>query len=247
MAPVVFHAIVLRSLETGNTSEVVHTLSAEHGRLSLYARGVNSPRSRLRAILQPLSTIEVTAALPDGADIATLRDAGLVAERPALVADLDRLALGLLLAEAAEASCAPAQPAPEVYVALANGLAAIDPASGIPAPAATARAFLELLAVTGYAPVIDDDLLAPWPAGRPRPDRFWLDPAQGTISLHRAPGAHPLPPPAVRFVHNQLRGESAPLEAGAAEALLLALAHHLEHQNATRLKSLAFWRRLAKA
>ncbi len=252
-----FNALILKSHETGNTSEVVHTVSAEFGQLSVYARGLQSPKSSLRAILQPLSLVELTVFLRDGSEMGTLREATLIENNSALTSDLERFSLALMLAEATFESCEPAHEAADLFAALLHSLHDLDPRSDVPPLAAAARSFAELLSVSGFAPQIEADLLRPWPANQPRPRVFHLDIANATIHARHAqpPTAPhwplrterrlsevPIPPSAVRFLYSIDRGETTPIPSEEAHQLLEALVRLCEHHIERGLK---FWRRVS--
>jgi DNA repair protein RecO (recombination protein O) len=259
MAPVVFDAIVLKSYETGNSSEVVHVISADFGRLSVYAKGLRTPRSRFRPILQPLHHVQLTVYLKEGAEMATLREASSINEQDGLTGDFERLTLGLLLAEAAAQACEVHQPAPELFAALLEALAELDPRAALPAPAAGCRGLLTLLYASGYEPRIEEELLRPWPPDRPRPLCFWMQLQTATIHARgvqpasepdwpmRTPPAAPdvpIPPQAVRFLYEAIRGRQLPpLPEHQALALLDALVRLFEYHHESPLRSATFWRK----
>lgn len=174
-------AIVLQRYETGDTSGVVRAFCAERGRLSLMAKGLRAPKSRLAGVLQPLATAELTFHLHDGAEMGTLRDAAAIDERAALHDDLERLALGSLLAEVAAESCEHAQESAEMFDALERGLDALLPTASRPAPTTAMHFLLRIVGIAGYEPSIDETLLAPWPADRAKPAMFWLNVEEGRV------------------------------------------------------------------
>ena len=242
----IFPALILKSYETGNTSEVLRIVCPPHGRLSIYARGLHGARHRLSGVLQPLHLVELKVQLRDGEDIATLRDASLIKEHHTLTTDLERLSFALILAELTEAACHPGQESATLFEALLAGLSALDPESGIPAPEAAARAVLTLLACGGHAPAFDPEILRPWPPDRPRPRAFWLDPMTGVITATRPIGAIALEPSAVRFVYNELHQGPSELPAEAAENLLLALTRFASHHLDANLRAVAFWQSISR-
>jgi len=239
-----FHALVLKSHDSGETSGVVQVLTAAHGRLSLYARGLRSPKNSTRAILQPLSLVEVTVHLPDGADIATLREASLVEAHPDLLNDLERLTLGLLLTEAAAGFCEVGQECEEQFAAAVAGLADLSPQTGKAAVQAAACGLLRILNLGGYGPQLRPEFLRPWPKDTPRPTQWWLDAESGLIGT--TPAGLPmnraaLTPGAVRFLYERGEGELPPKDA---EALLGALIRMIEVHQESPLRSAAFWREM---
>lgn len=256
-------AIILRGYETGDTSEALHTFSAEFGRLSVMARGLHSPKSKWAGVLQPLASVELGLALREGAEMATLREAATIDDRGAIRADLRRLALAALLAEVAAESADVAQPAPELFATLDHHLAALAPESPREPEAATALGLLALLAAGGYELALDDTLQRPWPRGVAKPRVFWLELAAGLVR-HRAdmdpprvswpwamaPAAPdwPLPPEAVRAIHafSRAAGEDEvampALDVVASSQLIEGLVRLAEYHLGVRLRAARFWR-----
>ena len=219
-------ALILQSYETGDTSEVVRTFSAEFGRLSVMAKGARNPKRRMAGLLQPLSTLEMTLHTREGAEMGTLRDVSPDNARESLRTDLERWALGSLLAEVAAASCETHHESHEMFAVLEAGLAALDPSAGQPAPTGAVHYLLRILTVAGYEPNIDPALLAPWPKDASRPRMFWLDVSEGRIHAEgdqppREPAwplsvpdetrVVPLPPEAVRALYENQRTETLDL------------------------------------
>ena len=262
MAVVKIHAIILKSYETGNSSEVVHILCAEYGRFSVYARGLRRPHSRFASVLQPLSLVELTLATREGAEMATLREATTLADNSALTSDLERFSVALVLAESAAAACHSAQAAPEMFAALVQALHDLDPRSGEAALPAACRGMLAILAAAGYEPQLEAALLRPWPAGSAKPRMFWLEVENATIHSRgpqpadepqwprRVPpsaGRFPLPPQAVRFLHNTQQGREASLPNECAVQLFEGLVRIAEFHHESGIRSADFWRELSGA
>lgn len=75
MAEIRDRALLLRRIPYGETSLVIHLLTAEHGRIALMARGARRSKSPYRASLEPL--YELAAAWrPGRTGMGTLVDAG---------------------------------------------------------------------------------------------------------------------------------------------------------------------------
>lgn len=261
-----FRAIILRGYETGDTSEALHTFSGEFGRLSLMARGLRSPKSKWSGVLQPLSTVELSVALREGGDMATLREAATINDRAAIRADLERLGLACLLAELAAESADTAQPAPDLFDALEHHLAPLEPASGHPPASTAALGMLAILAAAGYEIALDDELQRPWPRDLAKPRAFWLELAAGVVRHRReadppivkwpwamaaAAPDWPLPPEAVRAIHtfNQSVADEATVIASLspthAAQLIEGLARMAEYHLGVRLRAAKFWRSMA--
>lgn len=258
MALLVFEAIVLKSYETGNTSEVVHVFSGRAGALSVYARGLRRAKSPYRGMLQPLSRVQLAVYLKEDAEMGTLKEASLLDDNAALTHDFERLTLGLVLAEAASAAGEKNHPAEETYGALVEALRLLDPRSGMTALVAACEGLLCLLAAAGYSPGIDPGLLQPWPPGKARPVCFWLDAETATVHgrrsqppraphwpLNIAANARdiPIPPAAVRMIYESPRAETTTLNAPEAAQLLQALIRVFEYHHDRPLQAAAFWRK----
>lgn len=257
-------ALILQTYDTGDTSEVLRVFTPDFGRLSVMAKGLRNPKNRLAGILQPLSTVEIGISLREGADMGTLREASAGRERPTLRADLERLALGALVAEIASESCEVAQGSEGMYALLEQALDALD--GDGPASTIAVHHLIRALTLAGYEPHIDGRLLAPWPEGLPRPVLFWLDLAEGRVHAdHPQPGGAPrwpfrvsdsapevpIPPEAVRALYTNQITETADLAGlpeippGHAtqfiEAIVRLAQYHLGHP----IRSARFWRSMA--
>ena len=53
-------AWVLHRRDFRDSSQIVELLTAEHGRISLVAKGIKRPKSRLRGLLQPFRELRVS-------------------------------------------------------------------------------------------------------------------------------------------------------------------------------------------
>lgn len=261
-----FRAIILRGYETGDTSEALHTFSAEFGRLSLMARGIRSAKSKWAGVLQPLATVELGVALREGGDMATLREAATIDDRAAIRSDLARLAIASMMMEVAAESSDVAQPAPDLFEALEHHLAPLDPASGHDPASVGALGLLAILGAAGYEIALDDALQRPWPRGVDKPRVFWLEVATGTVrhrpeadpprvawpwTLAPATPDWPLPPEAVRAVHTFNRALADEATAVAALSpvhavqLIEGLVRVAEYHLGVRLRAAKFWRSMA--
>ncbi len=59
MAEIRDQGLLLRRIAFGETSLVIHVLTAGHGRVSLMARGARRSKSQLRAMLEPLTMLQL--------------------------------------------------------------------------------------------------------------------------------------------------------------------------------------------
>jgi len=256
------HAIVLAQYDTGDTSEIVHVLSAEQGPLSIVAKGSRNPKSRVRALLQPLALLELSVARREDADIATLREASVVRAHSEMATNLQRLAHACLIAETAALCSTPhhaAHAQVELVTRATDDLAECEPAL---LGARTAQWLLLVLEESGHAPQLAEELLAPW-AGPTRPLMFWLDVERGRVHAEHAQpvqppewpltparvGHYPLPPEGVRAIYDAMRNPVPPpldppegLRGTLANQLIEALLNHLQHYLSRGVRSAKFWR-----
>jgi hypothetical protein len=259
----IFPALVLQGYETGETSEVLRTFSGEFGRLSVMAKGLRGPRGRFAGLLQPLVEAELTISLRDGASMGTLREASLVNAHDALRGDLDRLALGAVIADVAVSCCEEGQPAEELFEETRAALEQLEAGKKEELTTGAAHRLIRILALGGYEPDLGEDVTRPWPRDAAKPRMFWLDVERGVVHLsgpqptgdvrwplRLAPGVTqvPLPPSGVRALHANRRTAGGGVAALPAmrgeeaiqliEALVRLSEYHLGHE----LRSVRFWR-----
>lgn len=256
-------ALVLKAHETGDSSQVIHALTATHGTISLYGKGLQQAKSRFRALLQPLALVEVQFTLKDGGDLASLRDVCPILDHSALALDLERLALAYVLAEAASAFCHAHSDAHETLDALLRALHALAPEGSASPSVIAVNGLLEILRLHGAPPQLAPEILAPWPAGQTKPRAFWLQLHTGLIHLRGSQPAEalilplaetipaespqfPLTPGIVRFLFDRQRGLGTGLSTEEAVHLLEGVIRFSEAQAERRLRSADFWRGLLK-
>jgi len=143
---------VLHGRAYRETSVLLEVMSRDHGRVSLVARGVRRPRSRLRALLQPFRPLLLSWSGRAGG-LMTLG----AAEPAAVPLDLagERLMSGFYLNELLLRFLHRGDPHPQVFGAYAQALACLgDGAAAGP----VLRGFeMQLLAEAGYGLNLDHD------------------------------------------------------------------------------------------
>ncbi|RMG17785.1 MAG: DNA repair protein RecO [Planctomycetota bacterium] len=150
-------AIVLRVIDYSETSLVAWSLTREHGRLHVIAKGARRPRSPFEGALEPLVRGELVfyrkKKASDALEIAKEFDP--IDRHSGLRSDLARVHRGLYLAELALELSEREDPAPEAFDALARGLhdLASGPTSAL--DAALVAAELGLLAAAGLSPLLE--------------------------------------------------------------------------------------------
>jgi DNA repair protein RecO (recombination protein O) len=121
-------AIVLRRMRYGDTSIIATLLTADRGVESIIAKGARSAKSRMAALLEPFEELQVQYYVKPGRELHILRSAERVAIRHRIHSSYDHLLAALALVEIVLRLELPGHPAPDVFVALSDALAALDAA-----------------------------------------------------------------------------------------------------------------------
>lgn len=101
-------ALVLRSVDIGETSRLVGLFTAEHGRVTVRARGVRARASREAAVLEPFNLIEARIVHREGAEIHAYAEGSVLAGNAALRSDVARAGAAALWTELLDrVDCAP--------------------------------------------------------------------------------------------------------------------------------------------
>lgn len=154
-------AVVLRTLDYGETSRIVTLLTRAHGVVGAIARGARRPTSRFGSTLQPMACVEAVLYHKPGRGLQTLKEAAHLVRFPALDgSDLGRVTAGLRAVEAARLALDEGDAHPLALDRLIETLAFVDAA---PAHAANGVPWFQmrLAALLGVGPAIDrDDVLA---------------------------------------------------------------------------------------
>ncbi len=156
-------AVILHVMPYGDTSKIVRLLTRDlglqsaiargarraksaTGSLDLFARGTAMLRVKEHRELSPLTAFEVADAYP------------------ALARDVARFAAASALVELA-LKCAPAEPHPGVFDAVAGALAALAAARSDDVPAVSLAACWALVAALGFSPSLDRCAVCGTPTG----------------------------------------------------------------------------------
>jgi len=235
---------VLRSFRLGEADRVLHTYTADRGRVGAVAKGVRRTKSRFGARLEPLSHVELMLHQGSG-ELQTVTGADLRASHHEAREDPYRLAVGLIGAEAM-LRLFPEQEANErAFTALTRFLDRLD---AIPSRAPARPSLdplvlsfqLKLLWVSGYLPHLDGcvecglavELVGYAPA------------AGGAVCRDCGPGTIALSGEGLRAIRTLVATPMADADAaglteqGAREALAVVTASY-EHQGGFRLRTLA--------
>lgn len=230
-------ALVLSSVDYGESDRLVTFLTRDHGRLTAFAGGARKSKRRFAGALEPFMLLRIhwverrgTTVRLDTVDI----QRGFYPVRE----DLAHISRALYLVELVRELTRDGQPNPELFAA---AVAWLDAQEHHRAGPTSLLAFeLDALAMVGLMPRFDACALCGGPPG----ERPGFEPSHGGVvcerCLPRAPQAVPLDPGLAGSLAGIQAGARAPLppEARArARALLnLFIAHHLGR----RLKSVDF-------
>jgi DNA repair protein RecO (recombination protein O) len=220
-------ALVVRTVEFGESDVIATLVTEQAGKLSAIVRGARKGSRRLGGALEPIHTIAVR--LEDkGADLATLKEAHIVRLRPALVQNLDSLEAAGVALRWARHLFPPRTVEPEGWRLLVELLDALDGGTSS-ARRELARAGLAMLSAVGYALDFDRCVVC----GRPCPEgkAACVDPARGGLVCRSCGGAgRVLAPEAREAARTLVQGASAGVTDKSAEAVLdlvdLAMAAH---------------------
>jgi len=154
MPPISTPAIILATIRYGETSKIARLATRDLGVQSAIAKGALRAKSRFGAALHLLSEGTATLHLSRSSDLHTLVqfDSGQI--RTGLAERMDRFAAASLLSELM-LRFAPASPHSESYDLFRDALAVLEAAPGVAVEPLALRALWRLVAVLGFAPVLD--------------------------------------------------------------------------------------------
>lgn len=214
-------ALVVRTVEVGESDVVATVITEQSGKVALVVRGARKGSRRVGGALEPVHTVGVLFE-DKGGELCTLKEARIVRLRSAVTGDLDALEAAGTALRWARHLFPPRTVEPEGWRVLVELLDALEEGaaarSAVP-KAALARAGLAMLAAVGYALEFDQCVVCgrPCPEGRPA----YVDPARGGVVCRACGGAHTLVDADMRAAASALaRGEAVTLEERQAHVLL---------------------------
>jgi DNA repair protein RecO (recombination protein O) len=239
-------AIVLKVTPYSETSRIVRLLTRDHGLLSALARGARRAKSPVGVGLDLFAVGVAMVRTRTQTDLHTLCGFDLMRGHQRVAEDVATFGAASALAELA-LKCVPAQPHPEVFHALADGLDALDRAAADVADAAALSACWRLVEALGFEPALDQCAVC----GEPMDGAAFFSAVQGGALCreHRGDAArHTTLQPADRDALRALldgRWPDPPLDVRHAAAhrrlLMTFIRHHLAEDRP--LPALAFWDR----
>lgn len=147
-------ALVLRRVRYGETSLVADVLTAEHGRITLLARGAYRATSRFYCVLDWFHRLELTWQDRPGESLALLDRGDVDRSRRSIPRDLSRYRAGHSALELAERVSRPGDSGLELFQRIDGFLEALEQPGTRPADL-LARFDLGLLGELGLAPALD--------------------------------------------------------------------------------------------
>lgn len=164
--------LVLRTTEYKETDRILTVLSADHGLLTMKARGVRSNRSKLKGACQLLTYAEFTVGEAHG--FSSITEATAIEMFPELRTDIVLLSLASYFAQLAEVLSQEDAASPALLPLILNALYALAKLKK-PPQLVKAATELRLAALAGYLPELSGCCVC----GDPEPDRFSI--ADGTL------------------------------------------------------------------
>lgn len=153
IARVEIPAVVLRTVDVGDSGRVVTLLTREQGKLAAFARGARASRRRFAGALEPFTLLAAGLSGGEGEALARLESAAIVRSFHAIRGELPRIACAACAAELSGALLRDLEPHPALFDRLVAYLERLDAA---PATPAGLRVFeLGALADAGYRPRLD--------------------------------------------------------------------------------------------
>lgn len=180
-------AIVLRSIDYGETSRIVTLFTRERGKIGVMAKGARSGKSRFGSTLEPLAHINVVIYFKPGRDLQIISEASHIFTHDALRGSLDRIETGLRMIELTSALLESDEPHPEIFGLLAGCLTALENAPG---RTSNIWPFFQLRMATslGFGPAFNGDAVKAMKA-----ERGVLNLKKGEISEHSEESYFPFP------------------------------------------------------
>lgn len=143
--------IVLKSLDYGESHQIIRVFSQQGGKISLMARGSKKPRSRLRAVTEPLT--EATFLFFQGSGMGTLSQADVINPHASLRSDLLATAYSAYWLDLLDQLSEEKEPQPLLYRRLSQLLTLLEEQRD---PEILTRIWeLNLLTIAGYKPIVE--------------------------------------------------------------------------------------------
>jgi DNA repair protein RecO (recombination protein O) len=180
-------AVLLRSIDYGDSDRIVTLLTRELGKLSVLARGARRSRHRFPGALEPYCIIDAEVGEGRG-ELGRLVEATVTESFPALLRDLAKMQLAGAALRTVRDQVPPRAPDARIFDMVVRMLSVLDGADGAGEPLLLAFQ-LRLLALSGLAPGLD--VCAVTGRRAPPGQAVLFDPERGSI-VSRTVGGAPL-------------------------------------------------------
>lgn len=147
-------AVILHVMPYGDTSKILRLLTRDLGLVSAIARGARRARSPTGPRLDLFALGEAWLRVREGRELSPLQAFETDDANPALAHDVARFAAASAVAELA-LKCAPAEPHPAAFAAVAGALAALAAAAAEDVEATALAAGWAVVVALGFSPSLD--------------------------------------------------------------------------------------------
>lgn len=108
-------AVVLKTINQGDTSKIATLYSREHGRIKMIAKGVRNTKSRYMGLLGPAQHVEILFYEKANSDLQLFKSGEIIQTYYALHKDFDRLAFAQVAMEFIDRAAEKTEPHPELF------------------------------------------------------------------------------------------------------------------------------------
>ena len=147
-------AIVLRSIEYGETSRIVTLFTRQRGKMTVIAKGARRPKSQFGSTLEPMAYTQIVYYYKPTRGVQLLKESSHAETFPRLRGTLERIGIGLRIVEMIYALLQEEEEHPDVFSLTLQVLHALDQA---PNRLGNLWPFfqMQLAAMLGFAPAFD--------------------------------------------------------------------------------------------
>ena len=154
MSQVKSKGIVLRGVDYSESSRIVTLLTPDRGQVACMAKGARRKGSALGAVLDTFNLVDLVYYHKDGREVQQLVEASLLDRFDGIKAGLEHSCYGAFPLELVRQVAEQNAPSEDLFEVLLDGMKALDGwTDGVITH--TAWQILQLLRVSGYAPVLD--------------------------------------------------------------------------------------------
>lgn len=173
-------AVILNSLDYGESDRILTFYTLEHGKLRGIAKGARRSRKRFVGNLEPASSVDLVFFHSEKSELVRVEDAKLFEAHSSLTSDIERLSQACYLLELVSEMTREGQNLPQVFDLLTGFLKMLEATSD----EAVLRFFeIRLLSILGYLPHLNGCVVCRGPFGAD--DRVFFSPEKGGTVCRR--------------------------------------------------------------